>query len=109
MAAYLNKLSIENIGGTIPDEVQDALDDAAILLANNSNIDLKGKNAKAIRAQMTELAGILGDFNEGEIGPGHCDEDSTSELTLATGSPIFLAPIGLIAPISAWARRRIHR
>ena len=110
MAAYLNKLSIEDIGGTIPTAVQDALDDAAILLANNSYVDLKGKNAKAIRAQMTALAGILGDFNEGTTGPGHCDEDFTSDLTLAaSGAPVFLAPIGLLAPIAARLRRRLAR
>ena len=88
MAAYLNKLSIEAEGGTIPAEVQDALDDGAVLLDQyDANTDLKGKAAKNIRAAFVEAAGILGAFNEGDIGPGHCDEDGSS----ATG--ILLPPL----------------
>jgi hypothetical protein len=37
---------------------------------------LKGNNA--IRQQFISLAGTLGSYNEGLIGPGHCDEDGTS-------------------------------
>ena len=28
----------------------------------------------AVRKQFIALAGILGSYNEGLIGPGHCDE-----------------------------------
>jgi hypothetical protein len=118
MAAYLNKLSIEDIGGSIPANVQDALDDGAALLDEydgseaGKDPDIKGKDAKTIRAMFVELAGILGAFNEGDIGPGHCDEDVTSSFTLSssTGSssagfmflPIALLPFG----VEALRRRR---
>jgi hypothetical protein len=102
MAAYLNKLSIENIGGSIPANVQDALDDGAALLdLHDGNTDIKGKDAKTIRAEFVEIAGILGAFNEGDIGPGHCDEDVTSTLPLSSAGflfpPIALLPFGLEA------------
>jgi hypothetical protein len=85
MAAYINALSIADLGGTIPASVQDALDDgAAFLDTHDVNKDLKGKDAKAIKAEAVALAGILADFNEGLTGPGHCDEDSTSALTATT-------------------------
>ena len=86
-AAYLNTLSIQALGGTIPSEVQDALDDGAALLDEydgseaGKNPDLKGKGAKDIRAEFVGLAGILGSFNEGDIGPGHCDDDGSSTET----------------------------
>lgn len=31
---------------------------------------------KAVRAEFIELAGILGSYNEGLTGPGHCDEEA---------------------------------
>jgi hypothetical protein len=40
---------------------------------------LKGSNA--LRQQFISLAGVLGQYNEGLIGPGHCDEDASSTLT----------------------------
>lgn len=39
---------------------------------------LKGK--KAPRPEFVSLAGTLASYNEGTIGPGHCDEDSFSQL-----------------------------
>jgi hypothetical protein len=63
-------------------------DDSAITTAFNSATTLfntytpaqvgalKGNNA--IRQQFISLAGTLGSYNEGLIGPGHCDEDGTS-------------------------------
>jgi hypothetical protein len=78
-AAYLNKLSIEDEGGSIPSHVQDALDDAAALLDQyDNNTDIKGKGAKDIRAEFVSLAGVLGSFNEGGEGIPHCDEDGSS-------------------------------
>jgi hypothetical protein len=112
MAAYLNKLSIEAIGGSIPAAVQDALDDGAVLLDEydgseaGKNPDLKGKDAKAIRADFVELAGILGDFNEGTTGPGHCDEPIVIVDGQPVGGSVFLWPIGLVAPLAARMRRR---
>jgi hypothetical protein len=116
MAAYLNTLSIQAIGGSIPSEVQDALDDGAALLdlwdgsEAGKSPDIKGKDAKAIRAEFVGLAGILGDFNEGEIGPGHCDEPIVIvDGVTVSGAPFLLAPIGLLAPIAGWLRRRATR
>jgi hypothetical protein len=45
---------------------------------------LKGKNGNALRAQFISLAGTLGSYNEGLIGPGHCDEDPASGSTAET-------------------------
>ena len=111
MAAYLNTLSIEAIGGTIPANVQDALDDGqAFLDANDGNKDLKGKNAKSLKAEAVELAGILGAFNEGTIGPGHCDEPIVvvSGQTIS-GAPFLLLPLGLLAPAVKGLRRRARQ
>jgi hypothetical protein len=35
---------------------------------------LKGRYAKEVRGCFITYAGILGSYNEGLIGPGHCDE-----------------------------------
>lgn len=37
---------------------------------------LKGRQQP--RPEFIELAGTLASYNEGEIGPGHCDEDGNS-------------------------------
>jgi hypothetical protein len=39
---------------------------------------LKGPTGKELRSQFIGLAGTLGSYNEGLIGPGHCDEDGSS-------------------------------
>lgn len=70
MAAYLNVAN----GASVPSEVQDALDDAEDLFNNYTPEDiaaLKGNNA--LRQEFIALAGILGSYNEGQIGPGHCE------------------------------------
>ena len=75
MAAVLNQLS----GASVPSEVQDALNDAKTLFQtyNPAQIAaLKGNNA--IRKQFIDLAGILGSYNEGDIGPGHCEESNNN-------------------------------
>jgi hypothetical protein len=59
---------------------------------------LKGKNGKALRVQFIDLAGTLGAYNEGAIGPGHCDEDGTSD----TSTPVS----GLVLPPLLPVRRR---
>lgn len=119
MAAYLNTVSIQAIGGSVPSNVQTALVNGASLLDEydgspnpNKNPDIKGKDAKDIRGQFVSIAGVLGSFNEGTIGPGHCDEPLVVSQTAQT-SPlagvVFLAPIGLIAPLAEWFRRRNKR
>jgi uncharacterized protein (DUF2141 family) len=114
MAAVLNTLSIQDEGGSIPSAIQDALDDAAALLDEydgseaGKNPDIKGKDAKPIRAQFVSLAGILGSFNAGTFpgGPLHCDEDGSSTLSLSSAGfpllPFGLLPLG----IGAFRRRR---
>lgn len=74
IAAWLN---IYQSGASAPQEVLDALDEAFTLLNDYTEAEinaLKGKDAKEIRQQFTELAGILAAYNEGEIGPGHCSD-----------------------------------
>jgi hypothetical protein len=117
MAAYLNTLSIQAIGGSIPAEVQTALNEGAALLDEwdgseaGKSPDIKGKDAKAIRADFVYWAGILGAFNEGDIGPGHCDEpivvDSLTGQTY--GGLVFMLPLALTRPLSTWLRRRAAR
>jgi hypothetical protein len=66
MAAYLNTLT----GASVPSEVQDALDDAETFFSANAPT---ATLSKTVKAQLTSLAGTLGAYNEGEIGPGHCE------------------------------------
>jgi hypothetical protein len=108
MAAYLNTLNIQAIGGSIPADVQAALDHGADLLDQyDVQKDVKGKDAKAVKADMVATAGILGAFNEGDIGPGHCDEPPPPvELT---GGLVLAFPILFVAPAVEWARRRIRK
>ncbi|MFZ0014445.1 MAG: hypothetical protein WAL25_10070, partial [Acidimicrobiia bacterium] len=78
IAAELNMLN----GAAVPGDVQTAFDTATGLFEtyNPAQIAaLKGKPSdKELRQQFIDLAGILGAFNEGTIGPGHCSEDSLS-------------------------------
>ena len=69
IAAELNVLS-----GADPTAVASALADAkALLEANAGTKMISNKDADYDKA--VYLAGILADYNEGEIGPGHCDDD----------------------------------
>jgi hypothetical protein len=74
IAAELNALA----GTSVPQEAIDAMSmsaDLLVLYAGNPNfIGLKGKGLKKVRARFIELAGVLASYNEGVIGPGHCDE-----------------------------------
>jgi len=68
MAAELNVLS----GASVPANVQDALDDAEAFF--NATTPAQAKNvSKTVKAELTALAGLLGSYNEGAVGPGHCD------------------------------------
>lgn len=76
IAAQLNMLD-----GADPTAAQAAFDAATELFKEYTPDEvalLKGKNGKEVRAEFVELAGILASYNEGWIGPGHCDEDLTS-------------------------------
>lgn len=78
IAAELNQLN----GADIPADVLDAFNDATALFEAHTPEEiaaLKGKPSdKALRQEFITLAGILGEYNEGDLGPGHCSEDAHS-------------------------------
>jgi len=71
IAAQLNGLN-----GASSDAVSDQYAAATALLEqyDPSTVAVKGKDGRALRAQFIELAEILDEYNNGLIGPGHCDE-----------------------------------
>ncbi|HET9982507.1 MAG TPA: hypothetical protein VFQ38_02930 [Longimicrobiales bacterium] len=76
MAAVLNGLA-----GADQSAVSTALAQATTLFKTYTPAQiaaLKGKNGDALRQQFIDLAGTLGKYNEGLIGPGHCTENQTS-------------------------------
>jgi hypothetical protein len=76
IAAQLNILH-----GADPTDAQAAFDEATGLFGIYTPGDvaaLKGKNGKETRAQFIALAETLDAYNNGLIGPGHCDEDGNS-------------------------------
>ena len=70
-AAVLNHLSPADA----PQSVLDAIAWSETFFSNHSPSD---KLSKTVRADAIHYAGILGSYNEGTIGPGHCSEDSIS-------------------------------
>lgn len=73
---YIAALLNQQNGAYAPVEVQDALSDASTLLDTYNPGQLVGKT-KTLKTQRTEaitLAGILGSYNEGTTGPGHCGD-----------------------------------
>lgn len=71
IAAELNMLN----GAFVPSEVQEAFDAATELFNNNTPddvINLKGQD----KQPWLDAASVLGDYNEGLIGPGHCSENA---------------------------------
>ena len=98
IAAQLNML--DGADGSV---IQDEFDDATALFETYTDeyvATLKGKNGKELRAQFVALAGTLASYNEGDIGPGHCDEDQTS------GAGLVMLPLGLTALLARRLRRR---
>ena len=88
IAAILNQLD----GAAVPANVQAAIDSAETLFETYTPAQVaaaKGKGGKELRSQFTTLAGLLASYNEGDIGPGHCDEDQTSGSTAASDSIMF--------------------
>ncbi len=78
MAAVLN-----GVNGASTTVVDDELAAAKVLFETYTPAQieqLKGK--KPPRPQFISLAGTLASYNEGDIGPGHCDEDRLSSTTL---------------------------
>jgi hypothetical protein len=77
MAAYLNTLR----GIYVPSEVEDALTDAMSIFEVDEPgyyEKVKGKTnaSKDEIKELTDLASTLADYNEGRIGPGHCDDET---------------------------------
>ncbi|TSC77024.1 MAG: hypothetical protein G01um101431_207 [Parcubacteria group bacterium Gr01-1014_31] len=71
MAAVLNA----NNGASVPVDIQTAIDDATALFNAYTPAQVAAmKGNSATRKQFIDLAGILGSYNEGLTGPGHCDE-----------------------------------
>ena len=68
IAAELNILA-----GANPTEAQAAFDEATIFLETYTPGEVKGNDER--ESKCVELGGILADFNEGKIGPGHCDDE----------------------------------
>jgi len=71
MAAKLNY----EAGATAPASVMAALSHAETLLGGNSIAYVGGlKGNDALRKDFVDTAGVLGSYNEGLIGPGHCGD-----------------------------------
>ena len=69
IAAELNQLN----GAYVPPEVQDAMDQAeALLIEYEGKLSIPKRGGD--RALAIELYGLLDDYNNGLIGPGHCSE-----------------------------------
>jgi hypothetical protein len=76
IAAELNFLN-----GADPTDVQAAFDAATALFETYTPAEiaaLRGPSGNALRSQFIDLATTLDAYNNGLIGPGYCDEDSSS-------------------------------
>jgi hypothetical protein len=89
-----------------PAEVADAFAEATTLFETYTPDDVK--NSKTLKAEFTALNDILDQYNEGLIGPGHCEDDlpppdSTlvKEAVAANNNPTACGPAGLLAPLAA--------
>ena len=87
IAAVLNGLVPDNSAGA---SVQGkALYDANGLFETYKPSDIAGrKGSDPIRKEFIRLAGILSDYNTGEIGPGHCDDSVDGLAKPAAGQPV---------------------
>lgn len=64
IAAKLNAAT----GASTPQAVSDALSQAATLLANNCS-----QIPSSLKSTAISLAGLLDQYNNGDVGPGHCE------------------------------------
>ncbi|MGD2109198.1 MAG: hypothetical protein PVI86_07380, partial [Phycisphaerae bacterium] len=74
IAAELNALN----EAAVPDDVLDAWNEATTLFETYTPNEIRSRQNRDVRAQFLALAGLLDDYNNGLIGPGHCTEDSES-------------------------------
>src|SRR5262249_28756964 len=76
MAARLNILA----GASAPSSVTSAITTATTLFSTYTPAQIGAlSGSDALRKQFVSLAGTLGSYNQGQIGPGHCSEDSSSD------------------------------
>jgi hypothetical protein len=79
MLAHQYIATLLNIfGGADPGEIQETIDDATTMFETYTPEyigSLKGNNQ--IRQEFISLKNMLARYNDGEIGPGNCDETST--------------------------------
>jgi hypothetical protein len=61
------------LAGADPSAVEEAVNEAATLLDDYTPDEADALKGQA-KKEWTDLAGILDDYNNGRIGPGHCDE-----------------------------------
>jgi hypothetical protein len=66
MAAVLNK----NNGASVPANVATAIASATTFFQTHA----PGSLSKADKKTATDLAAVLGAYNEGKLGPSHCSE-----------------------------------
>ena len=71
IAAHLNGLNGAAMEGDALTAFNDATSFFSTALIDTS---YKGKFGGVIRDQILDMAAVLADYNEGAIGPGHCDE-----------------------------------
>lgn len=72
MAATLNGLADADLS----EVATEMADGEALLAAHAANWNNPRGYSRAIRDQMNAIAGVLDDYNNGEIGPGHCDDSN---------------------------------
>jgi len=73
IAAWLNSLD----GSWTPMEIRQALAESESLFAIYSPEDVV-TGGKEVSLRMLQLAGLLGMYNDGTLGPGHCTEEQTT-------------------------------
>ena len=69
------------LNGADPTAIQTAFDDATLLFSTYTPEDIGGlKGNDPVRQQFIMLAGILSQYNDGEIGPGSCGNSYPNEF-----------------------------
>ena len=79
---YIGTL-LNSFGAAVPTDVAAAMADAEAFFAGNGPevFEIKGKGSnKSMRKDVLAWHSIFAAYNEGDIGPGHCDEDGNSRL-----------------------------
>ena len=93
IAAKLNFLN-----GADPTDAQEAFDKATSLFEQYTPSQIadlnhnRSKRAKRIKRKFVKLAKILDEYNNGIIGPGHCDEGEEEENPCLTKDDIIVTP-----------------